>query len=162
MGRSIQLVPRDWDVLRWDCWQHPLPYFKWFSNFSYSVSPLNDTVLLALKNRTDTLCKENISPLNDPIFLALKNRTDKLCKENQKKSKHKCWYCGGTHAVMWRSDSVQKLRDVWSERPYDDIDCRLTHKSLKSYCINIGVGHFHKPKNEKSDVTKHRKPKKLI
>mmetsp|Transcript_25802 Transcript_25802/g.44049 ORF Transcript_25802/g.44049 Transcript_25802/m.44049 type:complete len:361 (-) Transcript_25802:87-1169(-) len=67
-----------------------------------------------------------------------------------------CAYCGGTHAVMWRGDgdSLKKLRDVWSQQPYNDIDCRLSDPSLKSYCINVGVGEFRAPRDNRSDIKK--------
>jgi hypothetical protein len=45
------------------------------------------------------------------------------------------WYCGGAHAVLWRGSSVQKLREIWSEEPFADIDCRLTTDKIQSYCI---------------------------
>lgn len=44
-------------------------------------------------------------------------------------------YCGGTHATIWRSDSIEKLRKLWSVQPYDDIDCILTTSKLNSYCV---------------------------
>lgn len=51
-----------------------------------------------------------------------------------------CKFCGGTYAMMWRGSSVHKLEKVWSQRPFDDVDCRLTTDELKSYCVNIGIG----------------------
>ena len=44
---SVNLVPPDWDILRWDCWGDPLPGFQHF-NFSFKVNP-----------RNYTFCKEN-------------------------------------------------------------------------------------------------------
>ena len=35
-------------------------------------------------------------------------------------------YYGGTHAMIWRSDSINKIKKIWSVQPYDDIDGLLT------------------------------------
>ena len=56
-----------------------------------------------------------------------------------------CYFCGGGHAMLWRNSSLHKLEKIWSSRPYDDGDCRLTTTELKSYCVNIGVGSFVRP-----------------
>ena len=79
------------------------------------------------------------------------------CKQSGRK---KCYHCGGTHAIMYRSGaSVEKLRVLWSRQPYEDIDCALTSRSsevgLNSYCIQTGVGSFHYPSSEYSDIPKH-------
>jgi len=66
-----------------------------------------------------------------------------------------CWFCGGTHAMMWREESVAKLDEVWSQKPYDAVDCRLTTKKLKSYCVNLGVGALENNlEGENSDIPK--------
>ena len=113
---SISLVPKDWDVIRFDCFERPLQQFESYSKFSYQVpSSINQT----------------------------------LCTP---KEKNVCYYCGGTHAVLWngRKSSMGKLRQVWSQQPYDDIDCRLSNTThdIKSYCINVGIGEFYHPFNE--------------
>ncbi len=114
---SVHLVPPDWDVLRWDCWDLPLPHFPKHP-FSYKVGPINKEVC---QNRKD------------------------------------CWHCGGTHVVMWKGgESLEKLRRVWGTPPHDGIDCQLTHPSLNTYCIQIGVGEFHLPMTELSDIIKGR------
>ena len=118
---SVSLVPPDWDVLRWDCWDPPLPGFEHF-NFSFKVNPINET----------------------------------SCKE---KGVQKCWFCGGTHIVMWGEKAVNKLRKIWGTQPHNGIDCLLgapqfAELSLKTYCINVGVGEFHTPLSEKSDIIK--------
>merc|ERR1711971_710905 len=48
-------------------------------------------------------------------------------------------YCGGTHAVIWRSDRLHKLRDLWMRDPVSDIDCMLTTNKLNSYCVQGSV-----------------------
>ena len=64
------------------------------------------------------------------------------------------WYCGGTHAMLWREESISKLEQLWSREPFDDIDCRLTTESLNSYCVNIGIGGLEKLTVERSDIPK--------
>ena len=39
---SVNLVPPDWDVLRWDCWGNRLPTFQRF-NFSFKINRRNFT-----------------------------------------------------------------------------------------------------------------------
>lgn len=118
---SVQLVPPDWDVLRWDCWDEPLPHFPRYP-FSFQLAPID----------------------ND------------ICKN----VKH-CWFCGGTHVVMWKGgESLEKLRRLWGTPPHDGIDCQLIDPSIKTYCIQIGVGEFHSPLVEPSDIPKFEgKPK---
>jgi hypothetical protein len=52
------------------------------------------------------------------------------------------WYCGGAVAVLWRSDRMAKVIDIWSKQPYSDHDCRLTTSDLVSYCVQGVPGHF--------------------
>ena len=49
------------------------------------------------------------------------------------------WFCGGNHAVLIRPSSVPILKKIWSKTPYDDLDCRLTSKVIKSYCVNHNI-----------------------
>ena len=66
-----------------------------------------------------------------------------------------CWLCGGTYAMLWKGTSVQKLRKIWDQRPYDDIDCRLAHSpGINGYCIQMNAGRFHFPKGEESSIPK--------
>lgn len=112
---SVHLVPPDWDVLRWDCWDEPLPHFPRYP-FAYKLAPLNEDVC------------QNVT---------------------------ECWHCGGTHAVLWRGgESLEKLRRLWGTPPHDGIDCLLTDPSINTYCIQIGVGDFHAPMTELSDIPK--------
>jgi hypothetical protein len=51
-------------------------------------------------------------------------------------------FCGGTHAVLWRSDRLQNLRKIW-EHPnntYVGIDCALASDELNSYCLQAKIG----------------------
>jgi hypothetical protein len=65
-----------------------------------------------------------------------------------------CWFCGGTHVMLWQGHAVQKLRRGWSQQPYDDIDCVLftMNSTIKSYCAMLGVGEFHRLKGEETDI----------
>lgn len=129
---SIPLVPDDWDVIRWDCWAPPFASFQkysWPYAFSTTIDP-------------------------------------ETCPPNE------CDYCGGNHVTLWNGrtattrrttstsngdglpPSVQKLHQVWSRKPYNTVDCALSDPSLKSYCINIGIGEFHKPLQEMTDIPK--------
>lgn len=45
------------------------------------------------------------------------------------------WYCGGTHAMLWRGDAIPKLRTVWGVLPANGIDCCLSTDQLRSYCV---------------------------
>ena len=112
---SVQLVPPDWDVLRWDCWDKPLPHFP-LHPFSFQLAPVHP----------------------------------RMCTNNTN-----CWFCGGTHVVMWKGGkSLEKLRRLWSTPPLDGIDCMLTDPSIKTYCIQIGVGEYHFPVLEPTDIPK--------
>jgi hypothetical protein len=55
-----------------------------------------------------------------------------------------CWFCGGSHVHMWRGSSTDKLAKLWSEMPYNDVDCRLSTPDLNSYCLNFDkrIGRF--------------------
>jgi hypothetical protein len=118
---SVNLVPQDWDILRWDCWQDPLPYFEHYP-FSFKINPID----------------------GHP------------CKT---KGIDSCSFCGGTHAALWRGgESLQKLRRLWGVVPRDDVDCLLHHHNLShtinTYCIQVGIGEYHNPLAESSDISK--------
>jgi hypothetical protein len=117
---SVNLIPQDWDMLRWDCWDKPLPYFEHYP-FSFKINPIDR----------------------------------QSCKA---KGVEKCWFCGGNHVALWRGgESLQKLKKIWAGLPIDDVDCLLHHHPLSStintYCLQIGIGEFHSPLDEISDVS---------
>jgi len=64
------------------------------------------------------------------------------------------WFCGGTHAMLIRPSSVPILQKIWSETPYNSIDCRLTSKDIKSYCVNQKI--MRKGKSLGSDISQAR------
>ena len=49
------------------------------------------------------------------------------------------WFCGGAYSMLIRPSSIQILNQIWSEKPYDDLDCRLTTPKIKSYCVNQNI-----------------------
>lgn len=65
-----------------------------------------------------------------------------------------CWFAGGTHAMLWREESVSKLDEIWPQKPYNGVDVRLTTDKLNSYCVNIGIGALEAPDGERSDIPK--------
>jgi hypothetical protein len=90
-------------------------------------------------------------------FRHINARTIRTAHEGRMcKAKETCWFCGGTHATLWRESSVPKLREIWSELPYKDIDCRLTTDKITSYIVRMdpGEGYSHKPEGEESDIPK--------
>jgi hypothetical protein len=120
MMASVNLLPPDWDLLRWDCWDKPLRYFEHYP-FSFKINPIDR-------------------------------------QSCQAKGVDRCWYCGGTHVALWRGgESLQKLKRIWEGLPHDDVDCLLhDHPSfitINTYCIQIGVGEFHFPWGELSDIS---------
>jgi hypothetical protein len=54
----------------------------------------------------------------------------------------KKWYCGGTHATLWRSDRLHILRKIWEfpRRPNAAIDCLLSDDNIVSYCVQANIG----------------------
>ena len=66
------------------------------------------------------------------------------------------WFCGGTHAMLWREESLSKLETIWSRLPYEDIDCKLTttEPQFNSYCVNLGTGVIKEVEGESTDIPK--------
>jgi hypothetical protein len=64
-------------------------------------------------------------------------------------------YCGGTHATLWRSDRLHKLRKTWEypKQRYLGIDCLLADDDIKSYCLQAKIGHLFR-KNFTTDIPK--------
>lgn len=66
------------------------------------------------------------------------------------------WFCGGTHAMMWREESISKLENIWSRLPFEDIDCKLTttEPHFNSYCVNLDIGVIKLVQGESTDIPK--------
>ena len=64
-------------------------------------------------------------------------------------------FCGGTHAVLWRSDRLDILRKVWDYPKFGNrgIDCLLSNDDIKSYCVQMNIGHLHR-RDFVSDIPK--------
>jgi hypothetical protein len=46
-----------------------------------------------------------------------------------------------------------KLKEMRSKMPYDDADCLISQTpSVKSYCVNIGLGDLYRIESERSDI----------
>ena len=54
-----------------------------------------------------------------------------------------CNFWGGTHAMLWRDKSVHKLKKIWQQKPYDDIDGRLTSNEINSYCVQKNIAQLY-------------------
>jgi len=110
----LPVLPSDWDIVRLDCqcWSNP-PHFE----TKKLMKDINWDTTGKIK------CKQGTIFQTKPIC-------DKITK---------CWYCGGTHAVLWRSDKLHKLRKLWMLTPVDDIDCMLNTNKLKAYCVQGSV-----------------------
>jgi len=71
------------------------------------------------------------------VFQILRNEEGQVEIRSRGKTffTEKNFYCGGTHAMLWRRDAIPKLRAVWGVLPADAIDCRLATDELRSYCV---------------------------
>lgn len=65
-------------------------------------------------------------------------------------------FCGGTHAMVWRSDRLQNLRKIWEhpKNTFKDIDCALADDDIKSYCVQTKIGRVG---GFKTDIPKRRR-----
>ena len=113
VGQAIGGVPGDWDVIRFDCRDKPRTTFKIVQSQEVPGSAI-------------------------PHPLIFRTRHDHPC-DPAKEPDGRCWYCSGTHAVLYREGSVSKLRALWSAEPYDDIDCKLVTKEVNSYCVQADI-----------------------
>lgn len=64
-----------------------------------------------------------------------------------------CWFCGGTHALLVNDESTERVKKMWGQTPYQDVDCVIGQSAwINSYCVNIGIGDMYKLHNEVSDI----------
>jgi hypothetical protein len=126
LQESISVVPDDWDIIRFNCWGD-IP-----SDFPFlHVKPGNELQI-------------------EKVFETRHNKEQPPCDG----ASETCWYCGGTHAMLWRGSRVQKLRKIWSRKPYAEVDCLLTDQNnLTSYCINFPDGQQIIHKKIKGEIT---------
>jgi hypothetical protein len=73
----------------------------------------------------------------------------------ERKDCTRCFFCGGTHAMLVREESISRLKSMWGQTPFDDVDCIIGRTEwIKSYCVNIGVGDMFNFFSEGSDIPK--------
>jgi hypothetical protein len=114
---SISSVPKDWDIIRWNC--------------------IPEEYIPATFDR-----------INRYVFRTYHQTHCEPTRENAW-----CNFYGGTYAMLWRNEGLSKLREVWSQEPFTDIDGRLNTEKLKSYCVDVGTQVMHKPpQQEMSDI----------
>jgi len=127
-----QYVPDDWEVVRFNPWVwHPIPT---------SFRRVNNYTIR--NSREGRPCSNKAPPKG-------------VLNYNQ------CWFCGGTHAMLWRISALNKLRELWSKQPYHPIDCRLATDSVIGYLLFTGndtetrkeYARFIRPVNDTSDVS---------
>jgi hypothetical protein len=116
-----QLVLSNFDVVRWNCCARPHPDFPRINSHVFRTGPQQEA---QEKNATTTKLPSS--------YYYGKNDHDYTYGDDQ--------WCGGFCAMIWRDSSVHKLCELWSEKPYADIDCRLTTRKIKSYCVNNVAG----------------------
>jgi hypothetical protein len=80
MEASLELVPEDWDLIRFDCLQTEQVHLQWINPF------VANTTTMQVKSDFD-----------------------------QSVPNHKCWFCGGAFAMLWREESISKLRGPCGE-----------------------------------------------
>jgi hypothetical protein len=107
---AMNVVPNDWDVIRFDC------YGTISSHLQKSVLSTNPFLL-----------KTNYSDEVKAMSYA----------EQEKNEYH--WYCGGTHAVIYRKKALKTLKKIYSSKPYIDMDCALNTNKINSYCFNDNI-----------------------
>jgi len=111
----LHLVPSNWDVLRLDC------KCRGYDNMQKYLKPERYINNVTWDTKGRGFCRHGT------IF-----QTTLPCDKDLK-------YCGGTHAVIWRSDRLHKLREFWGRDPVNDIDCTLITHELHSYCVQGSV-----------------------
>ena len=135
LQESIKQVPNDWDVIRWDCQSNNIP-----SNFVY----INDNIFRSSEYLPgSTIFNNTRIPCSWDSAAPIINSSN-----NEETSSSTCWYCGGSHIMLWKGTSTTKLRSLWDNH-FMDIDCKLVQAPhINSYCIqNLDVGQFQKSKN---------------
>jgi hypothetical protein len=117
---AIQMVPNDWDLIRFDCYDMEPVTFRTINRFVIDTSKILS------------------------------------CKKNPNHKNQNCYFCGGTHSMLFRGTSVHKLKEMWSTTPYQDVDCMIAESpSVKSYCVKIGLGHLYQIASELTSIAVH-------
>ncbi|KAL7573114.1 hypothetical protein ACA910_018792 [Epithemia clementina (nom. ined.)] len=116
--QAIDLVPDDWDIIR----------FLYFRR-EFGVNPLAfHRVNFHLESSTGNEDSHDLGSLD--MFRVQLRELVRPGPAN--------FVCSGTYAMVWRESSLPKLRQIWSLKPYRDIDCRLAEDpGLKSYLLGF-------------------------
>jgi hypothetical protein len=123
MEASLELVPEDWDLIRFDCVHTSQVHFQWINPFVANTSTLQIKFNCSASNLDSRDCRN--------------------------------WFCGGAYAMLWREESIHKLRAMWGRIPYDDVDCVIARTpSIRSYCVNVGIGDMFVIDSEVTDIPK--------
>jgi hypothetical protein len=126
---ALPLVPDDWDIIRFDTWG-----VNWTSYGSFEFQSVNDYVLNTTTYDIGTPCAETV--WEGP-----------------------CQLFGGTYAMLFREQSVHKLRDLWSKPPYGDADGAISDgtgsNGIRSYSLQIGIFEHRLLKSEFSQISLH-------
>jgi hypothetical protein len=82
-----------------------------------------------------------------------------VARTNRVRERKDCtqgFFCGGTHAMLVKEESISRLKLMWGQTPFDNIDCVIGRTEwINSYsCVNIGVGDMFNFFAEGSDIPK--------
>jgi len=117
------LVPRDWEIIRFDC-----------TGYRPSTIPVT-------KSNGDV-----------EVFRTAHSVPCDESEEKEISSNGRCWFCGGTHNMVYRHSSLKSLHKVWKDQK-EGIDCALTSDEIKSYCVNgLDIGDFMEKQWETSSI----------
>jgi GR25 family glycosyltransferase involved in LPS biosynthesis len=107
LPRALATLPRDWDVLRLDCW--------------------------AMEGGVGIKRLPQIS-----AGLYWNSIPGCSIKDSEPTGRKECYFCGGTHAVLFSYEKVQRLIDLWTgqDGPLYPMDCMMTRPDLKSYSFS--------------------------
>lgn len=138
----------------------PLPGMTLVFEDDYHVTkPLSNAIEKTLKHvpsNWDIIRFDCDGPIRSS-FPVIHNGTDFVvfrANHVNKCQESSCTFCGGTHAQLWRDSSLDRLKDVWSSRPFNDVDCRLVwKKEFIGYCVNMKLGQLVRLQGEESDIT---------
>lgn len=53
----------------------------------------------------------------------------------------RCWFCGGTHALVYNMSARHRIKHYLIRSPFDDIDCRMSRNPWgeRNYCYNSKI-----------------------
>ncbi|KAL7573361.1 hypothetical protein ACA910_011721 [Epithemia clementina (nom. ined.)] len=115
--QAIDLVPGDWDIIRFPVWLH------------YGM-PQNPGAYHKVELDKGALAMVDPDLKFIEIYRVQLPEMAPPGRDN--------YVCAGTESMVWRESSLYKLHRAWSRRPYNDIDCCLAQEpGLKSYVITF-------------------------